>query len=379
MFCGQFWPRIGGAERQALRLSNSLLARGCRVEVLTPQLEAAWALEENIEGIQVHRFPFVDLTKRITNLRGLGLLNTLVMGWQVRRAVTKYIGRFDILHAHIAWPMVAYAGEAAKSFNRKIICKVAAGGEAFDLDTLRRTSPLGPRLAKKLITMVDKWIAISQQICSNIEQEGIDRNKIARIPNGVDIPPPSSAHDQEIARHFLYLGRLSRTPRRDYRTLLRAFDCLASQIPECRLKVVGGGELSGEVNAFLQSLPHACRRTELVGFSDPTRWLQWAHVLIQPSIAEGLSNTLLEGMAHGLVCVANDIPPNREVLGGGEAGILVPVGDTSALVECMRRVATVSGECLRWRLAGRTRAEQVYAMDRVTDDYLRLYKTVLNG
>lgn len=72
MFCGLSWPRIGGAERQALRLSNSLLARGCRVEVLTPQLEAAWALEENIEGIQVHRFPFVDLTKRIRNLRGLG-------------------------------------------------------------------------------------------------------------------------------------------------------------------------------------------------------------------------------------------------------------------------------------------------------------------
>lgn len=377
MFCGQFWPRIGGAERQALRLSNSLLARGCRVEVLTPQLEAAWALEENIEGIQVHRFPFVDLTKRIRNLRGLGLLNTLVMGWQVRRAVTKYIGRFDILHAHIAWPMVAYAGEAAKSFNRKIICKVAAGGQAFDFDTLRRSSPLGPRLAKRLLTIVDTWIAISEEIKSNIEREVSDRSRIVKIPNGVEVPVVAPVYDRKIARHFLYLGRLSRTAHKDYLTLLRAFDRLVSRIPECELKLVGGGELTGEVHALLQSLPHARLRTELVGFSEPTRWLQWADVLIQPSMAEGLSNALLEGMAHGLVCIANDIPPNREVL--GEAGILVPVGDTDMLVQCMERVATISSECLKWRRGGRTRAEQVYAMDRVAEDYLRLYTLMLKG
>jgi len=319
----------------------------------------------------------MDLTKRFTGLRGLGLLNTLVMGRQVRQAVMKYIGDFDILHAHIAWSMVAYAGETAQRLNKKIVCKVAAGGDAFDLGTLRRTSPLGPKLAKRLLSMVDKWIAISQQIGSNIEQEIIDKNRIARIPNGVEIPACLPGHHRNVARHFLYLGRLSRTAHRDYQTLLRAFDRLAALIPECELKLVGGGELSGEVYAFLQSLPHARYRTELVGFCDPTRWLQWADALIQPSRAEGLSNTLLEGMAHGLVCIANDIPPNREVLGEAEAGMLVPVGDTNALVECMRRVATISGECHRWRMAGRLRAEQVYAMDRITNDYLRLYQTLL--
>lgn len=377
MFSGQFWPKIGGAERQALLLSKSLRARGCRVEVLTPQLETTWALEDSIDGVPIHRFPLMDLSKRFTGIRGLGLLNTLVMGRQVRQAVMKYIGDFDILHAHIAWSMVAYAGETAQSLNKKIVCKVAAGGEAFDLGTLRRTSPLGPKLAKRLLSMVDRWIAISQQICSNIEQEGIDKNKIVRIPNGVEIPVAYPVHDRKVARRFLYLGRLSRTAHKDYLTLLRAFDRLVSRIPECELKLVGGGELSGDVHVLLQSLPHARLRTELVGFSEPTRWLQWADVLIQPSMAEGLSNALLEGIAHGLVCIANDIPPNREVL--GEAGILVPVGDTDTLVQCMEKVATISSECLKWRSGGRVRAEQVYAIGRVAEDYLRLYTMMLKG
>lgn len=378
MFCGQFWPRIGGAERQALGLSRALMRRGCQVEVLTPQLDNSWPLRDEIEGININRFPFVDLTKRLRGVRGLGLLNTLVMGMQVRQAVGRHINQFDILHAHIAWPMVAYAGKAAQVRHKKIICKVAAGGRAFDLDTLRQTSPLGSTLARSLLVMVDAWIAISKEIRSNIEKELSQTSRIVSIPNGVEIPSRLELPGRNVARRFLYLGRLARTAYKDYKTLLRAFNELAGQFQDCQLKIVGGGELESEVLDFLHSLPHARSRTELVGFSDPVPWLQWADVLIHPSMAEGMSNTLLEGMAHGLVCIANDIPPNREVLGEGEAGILVPVGDTNALVQVMRRLATGPGECTQWRERGRNRVEKVYAMDRITDDYLRLYANLLN-
>ena len=149
------------------------------------------------------------------------------------------------------------------------------------------------------------------------------------------------------------------------------------EFPDCELKLVGGGECEGEIRSLLESLLHASSRTELIGFSDPKPWLEWADALIHPSLAEGMSNTLLEGMAHGLACIANDIPSNREVLGGGDAGILVPVGDVGALVQAMRRLATAPGECEHWRQRGRKRAEEVYSIDRITDEYLQLYAGLL--
>ena len=379
MFCGQFWPKIGGAERQAQKLALALIRNGCHVEILTPQLEKTWPLEEVRDGLRINRFPFLNLTLNLKGVRGLGVPNALFLGLQVRRAVSQHILDFDVLHAHIALPMVAYAMEAAQTHGKKAICKIASGGSAFDFNSLRRTSLLGPRLEKKLIGAMDRWVAISSEIRLDLLRAGVSSDRIVNIPNGVDIPPPSNRRAGEKACRFLYLGRFAHTAHKDYATLLLAFDKVAMEFPECQLKLVGGGEREGEIRNLLEALPHASSRTELVGFSDPKPWLEWADALIHPSLAEGMSNTLLEGMAHGVACIANDIPPNREVLGGGESGILVPVGDVGALVQAMRRLATIPGECEHWRQRGRKRAEEVYSIDRITDEYLQLYAGLLKA
>jgi len=377
MFCGQFWPKIGCAERQAQKLALALIRNGCHVEVLTPRLEKSWPLEDTIDGLRINRFPFLNLTHNLKGIRGLGVPNALLLGLQVRRAVSRHIFDFDVLHAHIASPMVAYAMETAQVHGKKTICKIASGGNSFDLNSLRKTSLLGPRLEKKLIRAMNRWVAISSEIRIDLQRAGVSLDRIVNIPNGVDIPRQRHEPDGAKARRFLYLGRFARTAHKDYETLLRAFDRLAMEFPECQLKLVGGGERESEIRNLLESLLHASSRTELIGFSDPKPWLEWADALIHPSLAEGMSNTLLEGMAHGVPCIANDIPPNREVLGDGVAGILVPVGDVDALAQAMRRLATVPGECEHWRQRGRKRAEGVYSIDRITDEYLQLYARLL--
>jgi len=85
MFCGQFWPKICGAERQALNLSRALIGRGCHVEVLTAQLETIWPLEEVRDGLRINRFPFVDLT---TNLKGVRGSQHTTHGYWIRQLCT---------------------------------------------------------------------------------------------------------------------------------------------------------------------------------------------------------------------------------------------------------------------------------------------------
>jgi hypothetical protein len=57
----------------------------------------------------------------------------------------------------------------------------------------------------------------------------------------------------------------------------------------------------------------------------------------------------------------------------------VPVGDVCGLVQAMRRLATAPGECEHWRQHGRKRAEEVYSIDRITDEYLQLYAGLLKA
>lgn len=378
MFAEQFLPRIGGAERQALKLSGELVERGCKVEVLTPQHESDWPVRETMGRVPVNRFRYLDLTRRLKGIRGLGMPNAVFGYWQVRRALTQVIGDFDIVHGHIACPMVVYAMHVAQSMGKPAICKIALSGDKWDLAVLESTSLLGPRLARDALTNMNAWIAISRDVRQQLLGCRVEPERIWSIPNGVVIPDVASGREAAQAHRFLYLGRLGGKLSRDFETLLSAFNEVARMSPDCELAFVGGGEREAELRKALDGLPHARPRTRFVGFADPAPWLDWADVVVQPSLAEGMSNALLEAMAAGVCCIANDIPANREVLADGRAGILVKVGDVGDLAAAMQRLVTVPGECATWALRGRKHAIATYSIGHVADQYLTLYRDLLS-
>lgn len=373
MFCEQFLPRIGGAERQALKLAVALREGGCTVEVLTPQHDPDWPVREAMSGVPVRRFRYVDLARKVPGIRGLGVPNSVYGYWQLRRSLTAIIADFDIVHAHIASPMTVYAMSIAQSVGKPAICKIAGGGHDWDVAVLRSTSMLGPKLARKALQKMSMWIAVSSEIRQLLASSGVESARIRSIPNGVVVPTAISKPSVAHARRFLYLGRLTGRLTRDFETLLVAFDKVAEARPDCELAFVGGGSREPELRQMLGSLPHAEPRTRFVGFSDPAPWMEWADVVVQPSLAEGMSNTVLEALASGVCCIANDIPANRELLGEGQAGLLVPVGSADALAAAMLRVIEVPGECAAWAARGRQRAIQAYSVEQVAGEYVRLY------
>jgi hypothetical protein len=64
MFCPQFRPLIGGAERQAEKLAISLAAAGCEVILITPRIDLTSPDVEEIQGVRIERFPMTDLSRR---------------------------------------------------------------------------------------------------------------------------------------------------------------------------------------------------------------------------------------------------------------------------------------------------------------------------
>jgi glycosyltransferase involved in cell wall biosynthesis len=289
-----------------------------------------------------------------------------------RRA--KELPVFVILSAELQTAGAALAGCMA---GVPVLCKVATAGERSDLGKIENTGSSGWLVAWLTRAVVGTWVATTAAVVDALVQAGVKPGRIAQIPNGVELPTGLSTRPFPYGvRHFLYLGRLSANSERDVPTLVRAFDRLATKHADVELAIVGDGDLFEKTRRLAESFA-ARNRIHMPGFDRPEKWLAWADCFVLPSRREGLSNALLEAMAVGLPCIANDIPPNREVLDDGEAGLLVPVENCNALEAAMRDMVEDNGKARNFALNARKRAEQCYSIKSVAARYVNLYESLL--
>src|SRR5262245_50273956 len=106
MFCPQFRPLVGGAERQAEKLAVVLVAAGWRVEMITTCVAPDSPDREETNGVTIERFPLTDLS-RWYPVPGVAVLNIPYILWQVARAVWPRLKDMDVLHCHLASLQIA--------------------------------------------------------------------------------------------------------------------------------------------------------------------------------------------------------------------------------------------------------------------------------
>lgn len=373
MFSPQFRPVVGGAERQVEKLAVALVRAGCSVTILTPRSDDNSPETEEIKGVIIQRFPLHDLSHRYP-MHGIALLNVPYILWQVARAVAPYLKGANVLHCHLASLYTAGAAIAGRVAGVPVILKAATADQRSDIGELERTGASGPMMAWLVRSLIHTWVATTRAVKQALMRAGVAREKIASIPNGVEIPETRRTVQRfQRASRFLYLGRLSTNTQRDLPSLINAFDRLAEMHPDVQLAVIGGGDLLGETQELAASFSSRSR-IHLPGFDDPEKWLAWADCFVLPSRREGLSNALLEAMAIGLPCIANDIPPNREVLADGEAGILVPVENIDSLVSAMQIIVEEIDIAEHFGEQALKRVEKFYSIDVVASEYVCLYR-----
>ncbi len=88
---------------------------------------------------------------------------------------------------------------------------------------------------------------------------------------------------------------------------------------------------------------------------------------------------ILEAMSSGLAIVASDIPAIAlSQIQHGIEGLLVPVKDTTRLAQALTEL--ISNAAIRARLgqAARQRVLREFTLEIVDNQYIRLYKRLLN-
>lgn len=245
----------------------------------------------------------------------------------------------------------------------------------------------GRRLRRLLRPFVHRYIALSGEIQEYLRNAvGVPDGRIRRICNGVDTERFRPADPEAAgARERFVIGTVGRlVPVKDQVTLLRAFartlgttGGLADDGRPLQLVVVGDGPLRESLQAKATELgiEHACRF--LGSRQDLPALYRQMDVFALPSVAEGISNTLLEAMASGLPVAASNVGGNGELVADNLNGTLVRAGSDTALAGVLIGYARDAGRRHSHAAAGRRRALEHFSLARMTRQYEDAYAELL--
>lgn len=237
------------------------------------------------------------------------------------------------------------------------------------------------RLRRLLAPFVTRFVTVSFDLRRwLVDSVRIPPWKVLTIHNGVDITRFSDDR-REAGRRALGLspdkvvigtvGRLD--PVKDQMGVLEAFAQLQYGGTSLALVIIGDGPCRESLEARARR-PDVAGRVHLLGERDHVPvLLNGLDVFVLPSLAEGISNTILEAMATGLPVIATWTGGNPELVKEGVTGTLVPVGDPSALARALWTYASDPHLRALHGKAGRQRAVEEFPLERMAARYRDLY------
>jgi len=195
--------------------------------------------------------------------------------------------------------------------------------------------------------MVDKYIAVSQTV-KNIYEKGlgIPDEKIEVIYNGVDISKfdvridkKSKRRELGLPENALVIGCVGKfRPEKGQEYLVRAMPEILKKFPAASLILVGGGENETKLKNLAESTGIAKNILFLKERADIPEILKTFDVFINPSLYEGMSNSILEAMAAKIPVVVSDIPSNAEIIENEKTGLLAPATRSEKIAEAVVKI-----------------------------------------
>jgi len=259
------------------------------------------------------------------------------------------------------------------------------GHDVHDLDNSRQRYRL---MRKAFAPLVTQFITVSRLLEDYLLQDiHVPRIKVARICNGVDTARFQPARDPARAvlaeapfdaAGRLVIGTIGRMQQvKDQITLTRAFIELLRARPalseRIALVMIGDGPLRAQATALLTEAGCADLAWLPGTRGDTPALLNAFDVFVLPSLAEGISNTILEAMATGLPVIATDVGGNPELVLSGQTGALVPRDDPAALAKALAAYVDDPAMLARHGQAARARACGELSLARMIGQYDEIY------
>lgn len=356
----------GGAEIMACRLAISL---SHHYRCIIVALDTDGPLSTELMG---HKVPYVALNRK----RGfdLQLVNNLARIFQSENV--------SLIHAHQYTPF-AYSLLARSRGSFVPVVFTEHGRFLPDRRRLRRLffNRLVPRSE-------DKMTAVGESIAQALVQnEGISRDRVIVIPNGVDsqVFRPADREEKTVIRQQLGLDldafvivmvtRLD--PIKDHITALRTMEHVLAHCPRARLLIVGDGPLREQLSTYA-SARGLHKSVIFYGQQrDVVQYYKCADCLLLTSLHEGMPLSVLEAMACGLPVVTTACGDVPRIVEHGVTGFLTSVKDDALLAHYLLKLAESPEMRHRIGMAGRLVCQEKYSWSRTVMQYAQLYDSII--
>jgi len=232
------------------------------------------------------------------------------------------------------------------------------------------------RWAKRL----DQRIAVSEAAHEYIQRYFPADYDI--IPNGVDVKYfskrskfPKEFNDGKL--NILFQGRMEK--RKGFPHLLKAYSHVKWEYPNCRLLVVGPGNIDRESAQVISE--RGLKDVHFVGFvsdEELPKYYQMADIYCSPATGdESQGIVLLQSMAAGTPILASSIPGYRTVIDDNQDGLLIDPWDEREFSSKM--IMLLKNKDLRQRLSTRAKdTVKKYDWNVVTDQIEEKYRKALS-
>lgn len=371
---------VGGVQKTTLTLARALAEAGDQVDLLV--LRAGGALRDQISpAVRCVELPpaacwrgrlyalAADPAAFVQLLRPVLIAKKVSATLPYLPALVRYLRaeRPDALVSatpHLNLEAV-WARRLAGTATRVLISERSAPSQKLPKSKNWRHRHLPP-LMRRTYPQADVIVAVSVALADDLAAvTGLPRSLIRTIYNPI-VGPELLARAGEAVGHpwlqpgqppvILGVGRL--TDQKDFPTLLRAFARVRAK-RAARLLILGGAkneEKFQDRQAALLALAAElgiATDVEVPGFADnPIAYMARARVFVLSSRFEGLPGALIQALACGCQVVSTDCPTGpAEILEQGRYGLLVPMGDDTAMAAAIEQAldAPLAPEFLRRR------------------------------
>ena len=348
--------RGGGAERVLTQTTGELARRGHDVTLVSfdaPDSPDFYAVDRRVHRLWLNagrrhsRTGAMDVIKRSSALRrtvrqlrpdvAIGFMHSafVPLGLALARTGIPVIGSEHIVQGHYA------------------------------------TRPLERLALFASASLYDAITVVSEQAKADFPGPLVRRMTV--IPNPV--VPERGTEQIERRDLILSVGRLAE--QKDHRTLIAAFATIASRRPGWVLRIVGDGELRGELERQALQLGIA-DRVELPG-PTPDIWAEYAaaRIFVIPSSYESFGLATAEALAAGLPAIGfADCAGTNELIQHGVNGLLVdPADRVRNLGSAIDRLIEAPSERSRLATAARASSKGL-AVEDVADRWEQLFEKV---
>lgn len=343
---------------------------------------------EGVPKDKVSTFPWVHTPEFLLRRVGLlprvlddfsGYMNALSFDEYVTRSLPECDALIGISGSSLK------AGRLLQSRGGKFICDRGSSHQRYQeqivSDEFRRwgvSSPVSdPRdtaREEEIYAMADGITVPSSFAARSFTAMGVNPAKVHTIPYGVRLERFQPTAEPPADRfELLFVGSVGL--RKGVPYLLEAFARLKH--PHKRLRVVGS--LSREFPPVLERLPK--HNVEFLGLQPQetvARMMSESHLLVLPSIEEGLALVQGQALACGCPVLATTNTGGEDLFDDGVEGFIVAIRDADALLQRMERVAGDAGLQQQMRAAGLERVKRIGGWEAYGDSWESLLTSIVN-